>query len=88
MGQALGGGGRSALGGRAAPQRRAPRLSPDQLIASHITRRGRFAKLDPRKARRLPSFTKVAGAIAWGVFLEEAFRRARRAERQESVDAG
>ena len=71
---------------RRTPQRRAPRLGPDQLIASHITRRGRFAKLDPRKARKLPSFTKVAGVIAWGVFVEETFRRARRAERQTGVD--
>jgi hypothetical protein len=70
---------------RPAAHRRAPRLGPDQLIAAHITRLGRFRKLDPRKARKLPSIAKVAGVVAWGVFLEETFRRARRAERGEAV---
>jgi hypothetical protein len=69
-------------------RRRAPRLGPDQLIASHITRVGRFRKLDPRKARPLPRFTKFLGVVAWGVFLEESFRRARRAERGEDAEDG
>ena len=59
--------------------RRAPRLGPDELIADHITRLGRFRKRDPRKARELPGCARVLGAIAWAAFLAELLRRARRA---------
>jgi hypothetical protein len=60
--------------------RRAPRLGPDELIAAHITRLGRFAKRDPRKARKLPPVSKWLGVLGWGIFLEETFRRARAAK--------
>ena len=70
---------------RRPPARRAPRLAPDEYIAPYITRLGRFRELDPSKARKLPRFTKVAGVIAWGVFVVETFRRARRAERAGAV---
>ena len=65
---------------RAAP-RRAPRLEHDELIASHITRIGRFRKIDPTKPRKLPKFSRVVGAIGWAVLLEESLRRARMADR-------
>jgi hypothetical protein len=68
--------------------RRAPRLGPDQLIAPHITRLGRWRKRDPRKAQKLPSMPKVLGVLAWAVFLEETVRRARRAVRQEAAETG
>ena len=71
--------------GRPAATRRAPRLGTDEYLAPYITRLGRFRKLDPRKARKLPSFTKAVGVLAWGVFVEETFRRARRAERDGAV---
>ena len=63
---------------RAAP-RRAPRLGPDELIASHFTRVGRFRKIDPTKPRKLPSVSRVLGAVGWAVLLEESVRRARKA---------
>ena len=73
----------------APPVRRAPRLSPDEFIAPHITRLGRFRKRNPLKARDLPSVSKVAGVIGWAVLLEECFRRARRSVRNDGeVAAG
>ena len=65
--------------------RRAPRLGPDEFIAPHITRLGRFRKINPLKARKLPGIARVAGAVAWAVFLEETMRRARKASK---ADAG
>ena len=62
---------------------RAPRLGPDQLIAPHITRLGRFRKVNPTKPRKLPSLSKVLGVVGWAVLLGEAFRRARRATAEE-----
>jgi hypothetical protein len=56
---------------------RAPRLRPDQLLADSITRVGRFAKIDPRKGRDLPSLLRVAGVLAWAGLMIESFRRAR-----------
>ena len=67
--------------------RRAPRLGPDELIADHITRLGRFRKRDPRKSRELPGCARVIGVIAWAAFLAELLRRARRV-RTPSEDAG
>jgi hypothetical protein len=61
-----------------APPRRAPRLRPDERIASRITRLGRFRRIDPRRGRPLPSLSAVIGVALWGVLVEEAFRRARR----------
>lgn len=59
------------------PPRRAPRLAPDQRIAPYITRRGRFARIDPAAGRPLPAVSKVVGAAAALLFLAESFRRAR-----------
>ncbi len=72
---------------RAAP-RRAPRLGPDQLIADHFTRVGRFRRINPTKARDLPSFPRVLGAVAWAVLLEESLRRARKAHRAPDEATG
>ena len=59
--------------------RRAPRLGPDELIAPHITRLGRFRAINPTKARKLPGFSKFLGVVGWAVLLEESYRRARKA---------
>ena len=61
--------------------RRAPRLSADELIAPHITRLGRFRKINPTKARPLPRFTQIVAFLGWVALVEEAFRRARRLDR-------
>jgi len=61
--------------------RRAPRLSPDDRIAPYITRRGRFRKLDPTKARKLPGCAAVLGVVAWATLLGEVLRRAAKASR-------
>lgn len=58
--------------------RRAPRLGPDEFIASHITRRGRFRAINPLKPKPLPSFSKVLGVVGWAVLVEESIRRARK----------
>lgn len=65
---------------------KAPRLGPDEFIAPHITRVGRFRKINPLKPRVLPSFSKFLGVIGWAVLLEESLRRARKAAKTE--DAG
>lgn len=64
--------------------RRAPRLGPDQLIAEHITRVGRFRRINPAKPAQLPRFSKWLGVLGWAVFVAETVRRGRRASR---VDA-
>ena len=61
-------------------QARAPRLGPNEFIAPHITRLGRFRKINPLKVRKLPGFSKFLGVIGWAVLLEESIRRARKAE--------
>jgi hypothetical protein len=61
--------------------RRAPRLGPDQLIAGHITRTGRFRRIDPSTPRALPRLSQWLGTVAWLVFMEEMLRRGRRASR-------
>jgi hypothetical protein len=68
-----------SAGHRGAPTQRAPRLRPDQLLADSITRVGRFAKIDPRKGRDLPSLVRVVGVLAWAALMAESFRRARAA---------
>jgi hypothetical protein len=55
-------------------------LGPDEFIAGHITRLGRFAKKDPRKSQPLPGCARVLGVIAWAGFLAEMLRRARRTQ--------
>ncbi len=59
---------------------RAPRLRPDQYLTDSITRVGRFAKIDPRRGRDLPSLLKIVGALSWLGLVVESFRRARAAE--------
>jgi hypothetical protein len=61
--------------------RRAPRLGPDESIAHHFTRTGRFRRINPRRGRPLPGVAKLVGAIGWAVLLEESLRRARKASR-------
>ncbi|QBI18327.1 hypothetical protein ER308_01235 [Egibacter rhizosphaerae] len=57
--------------GRAA--RRAPRLAPDERLAGYITRRGRFARKDPSKGRKLPGRWKWLGALLWVAWLAYPF---------------
>jgi len=61
--------------------RRAPRLAPDERIAPYVTRRGRFARLDPAVGRPLPAISKVLASVAWAVLLGESYRRARASTR-------
>ena len=63
---------------------RAPRLSPDQLIAPHITRVGRFRKVDPTTSRPLPGCAKIVGVVVWAAFVAEIVRRAWRASRDQT----
>jgi hypothetical protein len=63
------------------PVQRAPRLRPDQLLADSITRVGRFARIDPRTGRKLPSLTHITATAAWLGLVVESFRRARAAAR-------
>jgi len=65
-------------------RQRAPRLRPDQHLADSITRVGRFAKIDPRRGRDLPSLLKVIGVLSWLGLLVESFRRARAAVATEA----
>ena len=60
-------------------RQRAPRLRPDQHLADSITRVGRFAKIDPRRGRDLPSLLKIIGVLSWLGLVVESFRRARAA---------
>ncbi len=72
---------------RVAP-RRAPRLGPDDLIAAHFTRVGRFRAVNPLKPHKLPSIPRVLGAVFWAVLLEESLRRARTIVKAEDALAG
>jgi hypothetical protein len=72
---------------RAGVVQRAPRLRPDQLLADTITRVGRFARIDPRKGRKLPSLTHVVASAAWLGLVVEVFRRARAAARPPASPA-
>ena len=73
---------------RKARTRRAPKLGPDEFIAGHITRVGRFRKINPLKPKPLPSFSRILGVIGWAVFLEETLRRARKASKMEPAEGG
>ena len=64
----------SAAGGPV--PRRAPRLGPGASIAGHITRRGRFARIDPRKGRPPPAVTHWFAVVGWALLVEESLRRA------------
>jgi hypothetical protein len=66
--------------------RRAPRLDPDTSIAPLITRRGRFARIDPRRPRPLPSLPRVFGVLGWAALTVESLRRAAR-QRDGEQDA-
>lgn len=68
------------------PPRRAPRLGPDDRLASHLTRRGRFRKIDPRKARPLPKAARILATVGWAVLVEESLRRAYRSVRRPQGD--
>ena len=61
---------------RAPAGRRAPRLGPDDRIAPHLTRVGRFRRIDPTKGRPLPGLVRLVGVVGWAVLLAESFRRA------------
>ena len=67
-------------------QQRAPRLRPDQYLADSITRVGRFARIDPRKGRDLPSLLRIVGALSWLGLVVESFRRARATGRPAGPD--
>ncbi len=62
--------------------RRAPRLGPQTRIAPHITRRGRFRKVDPSKGRPLPSLAMLLGVVGWAALVAESLRRAWKAARR------
>ena len=66
-----------------AGRNRAPRLGPDELIAPHFTRLGRFRAINPLKAKKLPKFSKFLGVVGWAVLVEESLRRARKAHNVE-----
>lgn len=66
------------------PAGRAPRLRPDQRIAAHITRAGRFRKIDPARPKRPPRFWAVVGRLGWAVLVEESLRRARKRVRAQA----
>lgn len=61
----------------AAVPRRAPRLGPDERIARHMTRAGRFAKIDPQESKPVPSAAKILGVLGWMALTVESIRRAR-----------
>ena len=71
-----------------AASRRAPRLGPEEFIAAHMTRLGRFRKINPLKPRKLPSFSKFLGVIGWALLVEESLRRARKASAADAQPAG
>jgi hypothetical protein len=57
--------------------RRAARLGPDERIAPHLTRGGRFARIDPLKAATRPTLPRILGAVGWAILTVESLRRAR-----------
>lgn len=66
---------------------RAPRLRPDQRIAAHVTRAGRFRAIDPAKPKRPPTFWALLGRAGWAVLVEESLRRARNRARTSGTQA-
>jgi hypothetical protein len=67
-----------------AAARRAPRLGPEDSIAMHFTRLGRFSRIDPRKTPDLPRIPKILGVLGWAALVVESLRRARAAVTVES----
>lgn len=65
---------------------RAPRLRPDQRIAAHVTRAGRFRAIDPAKPKRPPTFWALLGRAGWAVLVEESLRRARKGARATAIE--
>lgn len=57
--------------------RRAPRLGPDDRIAPHLTRGGRFSRIDPLEPKQRPTVPRIIGAVGWAVLTVESLRRAR-----------
>lgn len=55
---------------------RAPRLRPDQRIAAHISRTGRFVDIDPSRGKPLPGWVRWVGFAGWLAFCAETARRA------------
>ena len=53
----------------ASTPRHAPRLSPQERLAPHLRRRGRFAKIDPLEPRPFPTWPKVVGVLGWAGLL-------------------
>ncbi|MPZ88527.1 MAG: hypothetical protein GEU81_10720 [Nitriliruptorales bacterium] len=45
-------------------------------MAPHVTRHGRFRRIDPQLGRPLPSAVALLGALGWGLLVGESFRRA------------
>lgn len=64
-------------------RRRAPRLDADERIARHVTRVGRFRRIDPAEPRALPRVSRVIAGLAWAVLVGESLRRAYRQVRGE-----
>jgi hypothetical protein len=71
----------AAQPGGAGP-RRAPRLGPQDHIAPYLTRRGRFATIDPLEPRRLPIWPKWLGVLGWAGLLGGALYKAWSATRE------
>lgn len=65
---------RSAAGGEP-PQ---PRWAPDVALAARVTRRGRFATIDPSVPGRVWRVGEWIGLVAWAAVLAGALLRARR----------
>lgn len=59
--------------------RRAPRLGPGERIAPYVTRVGRFRRVDPLRARPLPTPARVVAVLGWALLVGESLRRARAA---------
>lgn len=67
---------------------RAPRLAPDQRIAAHITRVGRFRAVNPARPKRPPTLAALFGRLGWALLVEESLRRAWRRSRGIGGGAG
>lgn len=63
--------------------RRAPRLAPHESIAPHITRVGRFRRVEPTVGRPLPTLMRVLGAVGWAMFLAVSGWRGYRRTREQ-----
>jgi hypothetical protein len=74
-------------GGARRPTRRAPRLGPDERIAPHLTRGGRFSRVDPLKVPERPTIPRILGVVGWAVLTVESLRRARAVVRARGGEA-